>query len=145
MKKWILEFVKRGLMAMGGGPIVLGIVYGCLWRSGVVDDLPAGDVAMGILTVSLMAFIAAGLTSLYQIERLPLFYAILIHGAVLYLDYAVIYLINGWIAEGYVPFLVFTLVFALGYGLVWLIIYLVTRIKTDKLNQSLDQQRREEG
>ena len=145
MKKWILDFVKRGLMAMGGGPIVLGIVYGCLWRSGVVDDLPAGDVAMGILTVSLMAFIAAGLTSLYQIERLPLFYAILIHGAVLYLDYAVIYLINGWIAEGSVPFLVFTLVFALGYGLVWLIIYLVTRIKTDKLNQSLDQQRREEG
>ena len=145
MKKWILEFVKRGLMAMGGGPIVLGIVYGCLWRSGVVDDLPADDVALGILTVSLMAFIAAGLTSLYQIERLPLLYAILIHGAVLYLDYAVIYLINGWIAEGYVPFLVFTLIFALGYGLVWLIIYLVTRIKTDKLNQSLDQQRREEG
>ena len=145
MKKWILEFVKRGLMAMGGGPIVLGIVYGCLWRSGVVDDLPAEDVAMGILTVSLMAFIAAGLTSLYQIERLPLLYAILIHGAVLYLDYAVIYLINGWIAEGSVPFLVFTLIFVLGYGLVWLIIYLVTRIKTDKLNQSLDQQRREEG
>ena len=145
MKKWILEFVKRGLMAMGGGPIVLGIVYGCLWRSGVVDDLPAGDVAMGILTVSLMAFIAAGLTSLYQIERLPLLYAILIHGAVLYLDYAVIYLINGWIAEGYVPFLVFTLIFALGYGLVWLVIYLVNRIKTDKLNQSLAQKRKEEG
>ena len=141
MNKYLAEFLKRGLMAMGGGPIVLATVYLILWKCGVLVSLGADEVVLGILTVSLMAFIAGGINVIYSIERLPLIFAILIHGGVLYLDYGIIYVLNGWIADGAKPFLIFTAVFVAGYALVWAVIYAVTRANTEKLNRKLSDRR----
>lgn len=139
MKTYVKEFFFRGMLACWGGPVVLAIVYGILGASGVMDTLTPAEVCKGVLTVTLMAFTAAGVTVVYQIERLPLFPAVLIHGTVLYLDYLMIYLVNGWIAGGTAPLLIFTGIFVVGYALVWLIIYCATRSSTQKLNRKLEK------
>ena len=74
---------------------------------------------------------------IYKIERLPITLAALIHAGVLYLDYIGIYLINGWLKGGIIPFIVFTSCFFVGFALVWLIIYLTTKKSTDEVNSVL--------
>lgn len=137
MKKHILEFLKRGLIAASGGPVVLAIVYGVLGATGTVESFTPREVSMGILTVTLMAFIASGITVIYSVERLPLPTAILIHAGVLYLDYLLIYLLNGWLLSQLVPVLIFTTVFLTGYAVIWLLIYLSIQAKTHRINQKL--------
>ena len=137
MKKYALEFVKRGLMAASGGPIILAIVYGIIDASGQASSFSPSEVCMGILTVTLMAFIAAGITIVYQMEHLPLASAIAIHAGVLYLDYLLIYLINNWLQRSAIG--IFTLIFLVGYALIWLIIYAITKTGTDKLNKKLHE------
>lgn len=141
MKQHLKNFAIRGLLAASGGPIILAIIYGILGTTGEVTSLTPDEVCMGILTVTLMAFIAAGITVVYQIDRLPLLSAILIHGTALYLDYILIYLLNGWLKSQIVPILVFTAIFAVGYALIWLIIYLSIRSKTNAMNQKLQESR----
>lgn len=139
MKKCVMEFCKRGLMAAWGGPAILAIVYFALGQAGVILSLTPGEVCKGILTVTLMAFIAAGVSVVYQMERLPLTGAILIHCAVLYLDYILIYLWNGWLKRDMTPILIFTAIFAVGYAFIWLMIYLSTRNNIEKLNRQLEK------
>lgn len=137
MKQFWKEFTLRGLAAAAGGPIVLAIVYGILGATGAVSSFSPREVCLGILTVTLMAFIAAGMSAIYLVERLPLISAILIHGAALYADYILIYLLNGWLQQKLIPILIFTGVFIAGYTVIWLIIYSVTKAKTQQINQKL--------
>ena len=137
MKKYWKEFVIRGLVSCGFGPIILAIVYGILGATGVAETLTSAEVCKGILTIALMAFIAGGVTAVYQMEELPLFLAILIHGIALYLDYLMIYLVNGWIAEGVKPLLIFTGVFVVGYALTWAVIYAIIRKDAQKVSRQL--------
>ena len=137
MKNYIIEFLKRGVRCMGFGPIVTGIIWGILYACGVIDTLTMPEVLLGIFGSTFLAFIAAGITMVYQIEKLPLLYAILIHGVILYFDYAVIYLINGWIKEGLVPFILFTIIFVLGFALIWGIVYLFIKKDIDKINKKI--------
>lgn len=138
--KYIAEFLKRGLMAAAGGPIVLAIVYGILGAVGVIETMTPFEVCKGIFSVTLLAFTVAGMTMIYTIERLPLFQAVLIHGLVLYTDYILIYLINGWLKQQLLPIAIFTIVFVLGYAIIWLIIYLSIRTKIQALNTQLRAQ-----
>lgn len=124
MKKYILAFLKRGLSVAAGGPIILAIVYGILGAVGVVAHLTPGEVCASILTITLMAFIAAGITAVYTVEKLPLISAILIHAGVLYLDYLMVYLLNSWIPRDLTGIGIFAAIFAVGYAVVWLCIYL---------------------
>ncbi len=137
MKKHVSDFVQRGLMVAAGGPVILAIIYGTLGAVGVVDSLTPAEVCKGILTITLMAFIAAGITVVYTIESLPLISAILLHGGVLYLDYLMIYLVNDWLARDWMAFGIFTAIFVVGFAAIWLFIYFYTKAKTDKLNQKL--------
>lgn len=135
MKKYVLEFVKRGLMAASGGPLILAIIYGVLEATKTVTVLTSGEACMGIVSITVMAFIAAGITMIYQVESLPLPMAILIHGGVLYLDYLMIYLLNSWLPGTAVG--IFTIIFFTGFALVWLVIYLCIRKKTQRLNEKM--------
>ena len=137
MKKHIGQFALRGCLAASGGPVILAIIYGILGATDAVSALAPGEVCLGIVSVTLMAFIAAGITCVYQIESLPLLSAILIHGGVLYLDYLLMYLLNDWIPRDLKALGIFTGVFAAGYAAVWVCIYLSTRKKTEHINQKL--------
>ena len=137
MKRFIKEFCKRGLVAFGFGPVVMAIVYICIEWSGVENYLSMAEVGKHVLLVSLMAFLAAGITAVYQIEKLPLPFAIFIQAAVLYVDYVVVYIVNGWIQSAIVPIMVFTAVFIAGFATVWLIVYFVNQKTAKKLNENL--------
>lgn len=137
MKKFWKEFLLRGLMAAAGGPVVLAIIYGILGAAGQVEALAPSDVCMGILSITALAFVAAGMTAVYKMEQLPLPTMILLHGGVLYIIYVVTYLLNGWLVNQLKPVLVFTGIFIGGYGLIWTIIYRVERAKAEKINQKL--------
>ena len=139
MKRFVLDFLRRGLMACGFGPMVLAVVYGILHRCGVVETLTVYQVFVGIFSLSALAFVAGGMNAVYQIERLPLMVAILIHGAVLYVGYLGTYLLNGWLKWGALPILVFSGIFALGYLVIWAIIYCIIKRNTERINAVLKQ------
>lgn len=139
MRRFLTEFLKRGLIASAGGPVILAIIYGILGKTGVITSLSPHEVCIGILTITLMAFIAAGITAIYQTERLPLISAILIHGGILYCDYLVMYLLNNWIQRNLTAIGIFTVIFIIAFALIWVVIYLVIRTKTDQLNRGLKE------
>ena len=137
MKKFVLEVLRRGLAASGFGPIVLAVLYLILKRSTGLETLTVDEVCVGIVSLSMLAFVAGGMNALYQIERLPLMLAILIHGGVLYISYLGTYLINGWLEWGMTPVLVFTGIFLLGYLMIWVVIYFITKKNTNQVNAVL--------
>jgi uncharacterized protein YacL len=77
------------------------------------------------------------MNAIYQIERVPLMAAILIHGGVLYIGYLCTYLLNDWLDHGAVPIIVFTAIFVVGYIVIWAIIYSIIRKNTAKINEML--------
>ena len=135
MKSFWKDFLFRGMIACAGGPIVLAIIYGIIGATGEGTSLTPQEVCLGILTITLLAFTVAGMTAIYQVEKLPLASAILIHGGVLYATYLLIYLINGWLQKDLIPILVFTGIFLLVYLLIWVIIYSVEKAKIKKINE----------
>lgn len=137
MKKFWKEFLLRGLLCAGGGPLVLAIIYGILGVTGSVEYFSPREVCLGILSITLLAFIAAGMTAIYQMEQLPLPTMILLHGGALYIVYILTYLLNGWLLRQLKPILIFTGVFIAGYAVIWIIIYCVEKSKTEKLNKML--------
>ena len=137
MKKFIKEFLFRGLICAAGGPLVLAIIYGVLGATGAVEVFSPKEVCLGIITIMLLAFIVAGMTAIYQMEQLPLSMMILLHGGALYVAYILTYLINGWLQNSLIPILVFTGIFLAGYAIIWLVIYFVEKAKAEKLNKLL--------
>ena len=139
MKKLVLEFVRRGLIACGFGPIVLAVFYLVLQQQAAVAFLTVNQVCLGIFSLSALAFVAGGMNVIYQMERLPLMVAILIHGSVLYISYLATYLLNDWLKWGTTPILVFSVIFVLGYLAIWAVIYSINKRNTEKLNKMLKQ------
>ncbi|MBE6748272.1 MAG: DUF3021 domain-containing protein [Ruminococcaceae bacterium] len=138
MRKYVVEFLKRGMSFCFGGPLVLAIVYGILGLVSAVESFTVGEVVTGIFSSTLLAFIAAGVTVIYTIDKLSPFSAALIHGVVLYLDYILLYLFNGWLQSSLKPIMIFTGCFILGYLIIWGIVFVATRKCTKKLNESLN-------
>lgn len=137
MKKFWKEFLFRGLICASGGPLVLAIIYGVLGATGTMVEISPTDVCMAIVTITLLAFIAAGMTAIYQMEQLPLPIMILLHGGALYIAYIITYLMNDWLQKSLISILVFSGIFIAGYALVWLIVYYVEKYKAEKLNKLL--------
>ena len=137
MKKLVLEFFRRGFIACGLGPLVLAVLYLILQHQAGLETLTVDQVCLGIFSLSALAFIAGAMNVVYQIERLSLMVAILIHGGVLYISYLATYLLNDWLEWGKVPILVFSGIFVLGYLAIWAIIYAIVKRNTEKLNATL--------
>jgi hypothetical protein len=143
MKKIVLEFLRRGLIASGIGPIVLAIVYLILQQTAAVETLSVNQLCIGIFSITALAFVAGGMNAIYQIERLPLMVAILIHGSVLYTGYLGTYLLNDWLDFGILPIIVFTAIFVVGYIVIWAIIYSIIKRNTEKLNEMLKKKQQD--
>ena len=137
MKRFILNFLRRGAVAAGIGPVVLAVLYLILGANGSLSSLTPVQAAVGIFSLTLLAFIAGGLNALYAIERLPLMLAVLIHGGVLYLTYLGTYLINGWLESGLIPMIVFSVIFAVGYFVIWAVVYAIVKRSTARVNLAL--------
>ena len=145
MKKILSGFFLRGMIACGFGPIVFAILYLILQQQGVVKVITVNQMCLGIFSLAFLAFMAGGMNIIYQIERLPLMVAILIHGCVLYLTYLGTYLINDWLESGVTPILVFTVIFVFGYLIIWMVIYSINTRNTKRLNQILKEKQSNKG
>ena len=137
MKKFFSDFCLKGLIAASFGPPVLAAVYWIIGATEAVEHFSPNEVALGILTIELLAFVVGGMGTIYQQEQLPLATAILIHGGVLYVAYILIYLINGWLQRKLAPILVFSAIFVSCYALIWAFIYLFNRKRTRRINRNL--------
>lgn len=137
MKKYISEFLRRGLVACGFGPLILAVLYLILQKQAGILTLTVEQVCLGIFSLWVLAFVAGGMNVVYQMERLPLMVAILIHGGVLYITYLATYLLNDWMEWGAAPILVFTGIFVVGYLMIWAVIYSVVRRNTRQINEML--------
>lgn len=142
MKKYLLEFLRRGSAACGMGPLVLAVLYLVLRQQVALQTLYVEQVCVGIFSLTALAFVAGGMNVIYQIERLPLMLAILIHGGVLYVSYLGTYLVNDWLEWGMAPVLVFSGIFVVGYLAIWAIIYSVIKRNTQELNDKLKKKQR---
>ena len=138
MKKYVKDFITRGSMFAWGGPAVLAIVWAALQAAGVVTELTVNEVILGIITTTVMAFVAAGVSIVYHIENLPKAFAGLIQMSVLYIDYLGFYLLNGWIKLS--DIWLFTLIFAVGFAVIWFSIYISVKLKVKKINRKLNKE-----
>lgn len=142
MKKNVLEFIRRGLVACSLGPIVLAVLYLILQQQGAIETLTVNEVCTGIFSLSALAFVAGGMNFIYQIEQIPLMVAILIHGSVLYISYLTTYLLNDWLKWDLSSVLVFSGIFVFGYLVIWAIIYSIIKKDTAKINEVLKQKQK---
>ena len=142
MKKNVLEFIRRGLVACSLGPIVLAVLYLILQQQGAIETLTVNEVCTGIFSLSVLAFVAGGMNFIYQIEQIPLMVAILIHGSVLYISYLTTYLLNDWLKWDLSSVLVFSGIFVFGYLVIWAIIYSIIKKDTAKINEVLKQKQK---
>ena len=134
MNKYVKEFLHRGLIFAGFGPIILGIVFAIL--EGTVDgfSLGGGEVFVAVLSTYAIAFVQAGASVFNQIEHWSLAKSLFFHFGSIYLVYVVSYLANTWIPFEPLAVLIFTAIFAVVYFVVWVTVYLIVRGCEKKLN-----------
>ena len=136
MRKYFIEFLKRGLMFAGFGPVIVGIVYYIISFS--VDlGLSGLDFLVAIISSYLLAFIQAGASVFNTIENWSIAKSTAFHLTSIYLAYLGAYLINEWIPFNWIVVLIFTLVFVVTYFIITLVVYVCTKSITNKLNSKL--------
>ena len=137
MNKYLKEFLHRGMMFGGFGPIVAGIIY--LVISCTTEEFSLGslEVFTAIVSTYLLAFIHAGVSVFNQIEDWPLARSLLCHLSTLYVAYIGCYLINSWIPFDFKVILVFTLSFVVLYFVIWFIVVAAIKQTQNKLNSKL--------
>ncbi len=137
MNKYLKEFLHRGLIFGGFGPIVVGIVYMALQSSLENFSLSGTEVCLAIVSTYILAFLQAGASIFNSIEEWPLSKSLLCHVATIYIAYILCYLLNTWIPFRVEIILIFTLIFAAIYLVIWFTVYLIVKNTQKQLNNCL--------
>ena len=137
MNRYVKEFLRRGLMFGGFGPVVAGIVFATLGATLENFSLSGSQVLLATVSTYLLAFIHAGASVFNQIEHWPIGKSLLFHFLSLYIAYSVCYCVNSWIAFEPLVLLIFTAVFAAIYFAVWLTVYFSLKLSARSLNKKL--------
>ena len=123
MKKIALDFLHRGLIFGGFGPIIVGIVYMSIGLSGVDLALSGAEVLIAIISTYIIAFVQAGASVFNQIEGWSIARSLLFHFSSIYIVYAGAYIVNSWIPFEPIILLVFTVIFSAVFLFVWLTVF----------------------
>ncbi len=137
MNKYFKEFLHRGLIFAGFGPIIIGIIYAILERTLADFSLSGTQVFLGIISIYLLAFVHAGASVFNQIEEWPIAKSLGFHLATLYLAYTACYLLNSWIPLKAQVILIYTAIFLAVYFVIWLTVYIAVRLSSKKLNAKI--------
>ncbi len=137
MNRYLKEFLHRGLLFGGFGPIVVGLVL-------AIIDAATGDISLhgiqiflSIVSSYLLAFVQAGSTVFEQIEHWSTVKSVFFHFLSLYVVYVGCYLLNSWIPFEKTVVLIFTVIFAIGFFAIWGIVFTSVKIAEKKLNKTL--------
>ena len=137
MNKYVKEYIHRGLIFGGFGPIILGIIYFILSKTVDGFMLSGLEVMIGIISTYLLAFVHAGASIFNQIEHWGISKSLLCHLSILYVAYSLCYVINTWIPFEPKVLLLFTIVFLTIYFVVWGIVYLSVKNISKNCNAKL--------
>ena len=135
MNKYLKEYLHRGLMFGGFGPVILGIIYFVLSKTLNAFSLSGGELLLAIVSTYLLAFVQAGSTVFNQIEHWTLAKSLLCHFASLYSAYVICYVANSWIPFEWGVVAVFTSIFVVAYFVIWTTVYLSVKATSKKLNR----------
>ena len=133
----VKDFLLRGFVFGGLGPIVLGIVYLILHHTLKDLTLTGSEVFLGILSTYMLAFIHAGSGVFHRIESWSPCKSCLCQMSLIYAAYVLCYVLNDWLPFEPLAIAVFTAIFVGGYGVICLIVYLSVHAAAKRLNQSL--------
>ena len=137
MNKYLKDYLHRGLMFGGFGPIIAGIVY--LIISFYVEDLSVSgvDFFTAIISTYVLAFVCAGSSVFNQIEHWSIAKSLVFHLSSYYLAYIFCYLINSWIPFDLKVILIFTGIFILSYFAIWLTVYICVKITGKRMSAKI--------
>ncbi len=132
MNKYVKDFLRRGLIFGGFGPIILGIIC-------AVAGLPqtGSQLLVSVVSIYLLAFLQAGASVFNQIEDWSIPKSMLCHFAVLYVAYVGCYLLNSWIPFDWRVLTIFTAIFMVVYLVVWLTVYVCIKLTSKRLNAKI--------
>ena len=139
MNQYLKNFLHRGLVFGGFGPIIIGIVYAILQKTVSGFSLSGSEVLLAIISSYLLAFVQAGASVFNQIEHWPVSKSLLCHFSTLYLAYTLCYLVNSWIPFKSEIIIIFTTIFIILYFVIWLTVYFSVKIVSKKLNKSIEK------
>lgn len=137
MNKYVKDFITRGLMFSGLGPVTVGIVYAILESTLKNFSLSGKEVLLAVISSYLLAFVQAGASVFNQIEHWPLPKSLFFHFLTLYAAYVLCYVVNAWIPLMWEVILIFTAIFVVSYFIIWTVVYLAVRSATNKMNSRL--------
>ena len=135
--KYLKEFLYRGLVFGGFGPIVMALIYCIIQFTSESFLLTGTDAALAIVSTYLLAFIHAGASVFNSIESWSVPKSLGVHFSMLYFAYITCYLINRWIPFDVIFLIIFTLVFITIYFAVWITVYVSVCHVQRKLNKKL--------
>lgn len=137
MNQYLKNFLHRGLVFGGFGPIVTSIVFVCISFSVEDFSMTASQILLATVSSYLLAFVQAGVTVFNQIEHWSTVKSLLCHCLTLYVTYLVCYVVNSWIPFEPMVLVIFTVVFAVLFFAIWAIVYFSVRATSKKLNSQL--------
>lgn len=137
MNRYVKEFLHRGLMFSGFGPIIFGIIVLILSKTLDEFSISAGHFLSGIVSTYLIAFVQAGTSVFNQIEHWSLPKSLFCHFGMLYAVYVMSYILNSWIPFEWGVIGLFTAIFVATYLTIWFMVYFIAKATGKKLNATL--------
>ena len=137
MKKYVKEFMHRGLIFGGFGPIVVGIIYMIISEFETDFSLSATEVLLAIVSTYLLAFLQAGATVFNQIEHWSVPKSLFCHFITLYIAYSLGYVLNSWIPFEPEVLLIFSLIFIVSFFAIWFIVYFCVIATIKQFNKKI--------
>lgn len=138
MNKYLKQFLHRGLMFGGFGPIIAGTVFLILHFTLADFALSGYQVFLAILSTYLLAFVQAGASVFNQIEEWALTKSLLFHFLTIYLVYSICYIANSWIPFEPMVLVIFTAIFVVAYFIIWFTVYFCIKAVSKKLNAKIN-------
>ena len=138
MNKYLKEFLHRGMLFGGFGPIILGIIYAILQKTLSDFSLTGTEVLLGIVSIYLLAFIHAGASVFNGIEHWSLPKSLLCHFATLFAAYSLCYVLNSWIPFEPAVLLIFSIIFIIAYFAIWFTVYFIIKLTAKRINSKLN-------
>lgn len=138
MNKHLKEFIHRGLVFGGFGPIILAIIYYVLSKTISNFSLSGEEILLGTISIYLLAFVQAGATVFNQIEHWPITKSLLFHFGSLYIVYVLCYILNSWIPFKPMVLVIFSIVFIVIYFIIWITVFLSVKTFSKKINKKLN-------
>ena len=137
MNRYLKDFLHRGLIFGGFGPIVVAIVFMCISLADRGFSLTASQILLATVSSYLLAFVQAGVTVFNQVEHWSTVKSLLCHFVTLYATYSVCYVVNSWIPFEPMVLVIFSVIFAVLFFVIWTIVYLSVRATSKRFNSQL--------